>query len=70
MGATGHHAARRAALLGALLLAGAGLLAPGSASAAPLTVNGATLFSTVNGSMAGSSVARAGDVNGDGVTDL
>jgi hypothetical protein len=59
----------RTALAGALVAAAA-LLAPHTASAAPLKVQGATFYSGVSGALAGSSVAKAGDVNGDGVTDV
>jgi hypothetical protein len=45
-------------------------LTPTTATAAPLVVDGALFFSSVAGSMAGSSVARAGDVNGDGFADV
>src|SRR3954470_16703098 len=52
------------------LVAAAALLAPQTASAAPLKVQGATFYSAVSGALAGSSVAKAGDVNGDGITDV
>jgi hypothetical protein len=56
--------------LATVFVAAAALLAPQTAGAAPLKVEGATFFSSVSGAMTGSSVAKAGDVNGDGVTDV
>src|SRR4051794_34369580 len=56
----------RTALVGAAMA----LVVPCAAAAAPLRVSGATFYSAVSGAMAGSSVAKAGDVNGDGVTDV
>src|SRR3954447_24338512 len=46
------------------------LVIPCAAAAAPLKVGGATFYSTVNGATAGASVAKAGDVNGDGASDV
>jgi hypothetical protein len=40
------------------------------ASSASLTVDGATLYGSRIGGLAGSSVAAAGDVNGDGIPDV
>src|SRR4051812_27485468 len=54
----------------AAALTAAVLLAPQAASATPLKVQGATFYSASSGALAGSSVAKAGDVNGDGVTDV
>ena len=54
----------------ALALVIAALALPATAGAAPLKVDGAIFFSSSTGAMAGSSLARAGDVNGDGVTDV
>jgi hypothetical protein len=56
--------------LASALVAAAALLAPQMASAAPLKVQGATFYSASSGALAGSSVAKAGDVNGDGITDV
>src|SRR4051812_25362441 len=56
--------------LAATLIAAAALVAPQAASATPLKVQGATFYSASRGALAGSSVAKAGDVNGDGVTDV
>jgi hypothetical protein len=69
---TEHNTRRLTGLLSGLLLAATLLLSqpPETASAAPLVVSGARFYSTVSTSMAGSSVARAGDVNGDGATDV
>src|SRR4051794_4904180 len=57
-------------LRAALLAAGLAFVVPSAAAAAPLKVGGATFYSTVNGATAGASVAKAGDVNGDGAADV
>src|SRR3954471_11271050 len=56
--------------LAATLIAAAALVAPQAASATPPKVQGATFYSASSGALAGSSVSKAGDVNGDGVTDV
>src|SRR4051794_36841630 len=44
-------------------------LVPCGVASAALTVDGTTMYGSVSGGLAGTSVAAAGDVNGDGIGD-